>query len=256
MYSRPESSQTTAPSPRTIVSASRGRRPCSRTGARSAASTRRCYGARVGCVESSIVRPLRDFGGEVIRPGEPKYDAARAVWNGMIDRRPALVVRPTGAADVIAAVRFAREQDLPIAVRGGGHSIPGFSTCDDGIVIDLSRMRGVTVDPERRTAYAQRRRAARRAGRRGTGVRSRMPCRRGLPHRRRRSDARRRNGPPAAAIRAHDRQLACGGPRDGRRPDRARGGSRTPISSGASVAPARTSGSRRRSSTASIRSTI
>jgi FAD/FMN-containing dehydrogenase len=94
------------------------------------------------------------FAGEVIRPGDPGYDAARAVWNGMIDRRPALVVRPTGAGDVVSAVRFAREEELPIAVRSGGHSIPGLSTCDDGIVIDLSRMRGVRVDPEQRTARA------------------------------------------------------------------------------------------------------
>lgn len=92
------------------------------------------------------------FGGEVIRPGEPKYDAARAVWNGLVDRRPGLVVLPNGAADVVAALRFAREQELVVAVRGGGHSIPGFSTCDDGMVIDLSRMRGATIDPERRTA--------------------------------------------------------------------------------------------------------
>src|SRR6187431_1143298 len=70
----------------------------------------------------------------------------------MIDRRPALVVRPIGTDDVVAALRFAREQDLVIAVRCGGHSIPGFSTCDDGIVIDLSRMRGAEVDPEQRTA--------------------------------------------------------------------------------------------------------
>ncbi|MET1064650.1 MAG: FAD-binding oxidoreductase [Arthrobacter sp.] len=92
------------------------------------------------------------FDGEVIRPGEPKYDSARAVWNGLIDRRPGLVVLPSGTADVVAALRFARKHDLVVAVRGGGHSIPGFSTCDDGIVIDLSRMRGATVDPERRRA--------------------------------------------------------------------------------------------------------
>jgi FAD/FMN-containing dehydrogenase len=93
------------------------------------------------------------FAGDVVRPGERGYDSARAVWNGMVDRYPALVVRPTTAADVVTALRFARDHDLTIAVRSGGHSVPGLSTCDDGIVIDLSRMRGARVDPERRTAY-------------------------------------------------------------------------------------------------------
>ena len=103
----------------------------------------------------TTIRALDEaFAGEVIRPEDPSYDAARVVWNGMIDRRPALIVRPTGAADVVTAIRFARDEELPIAVRSGGHSIPGFSTCDDGIVIDLSRMRGVRVDPERRSARA------------------------------------------------------------------------------------------------------
>lgn len=92
------------------------------------------------------------FAGDVILPSDPAYDAARIVWNGMIDRYPAIVVRPTGVADVLSAVRFAREQELLVAVRSGGHSIPGLSTCNDGIVIDLSVMRGVRVDPGRRTA--------------------------------------------------------------------------------------------------------
>ena len=92
------------------------------------------------------------FTGQLLRPADPGYDEARAVWNGMADRRPALVVRPTDVDGVVAALRFAREQDLLIAVRGGGHSIPGLSTCDDGIVIDLSRIRGVEIDPDKRTA--------------------------------------------------------------------------------------------------------
>ena len=94
------------------------------------------------------------FSGEIVRRGDPGYDAARVVWNGTIDRHPALVAYATGADDVVAAIRHAREEELPVAVRSGGHSIPGFSTCDDGIVIDLSRMNGVTVDAGARTAAA------------------------------------------------------------------------------------------------------
>ena len=92
------------------------------------------------------------FPGEVVLPGDDAYDAARFVWNRMIDRRPAAVVRPTRPDDVVTALRFARDKELPIAVRSGGHSIPGLSTCDDGMVIDLSGMRGASVDPERRVA--------------------------------------------------------------------------------------------------------
>jgi FAD/FMN-containing dehydrogenase len=92
------------------------------------------------------------FAGDVVRPGDPDYEAARVVWNGMIDRRPALIVRPTSPDDVSLAIRFARERRLVVAVRSGGHSIPGLSTCDDGIVIDLSRMGGARVDPQARVA--------------------------------------------------------------------------------------------------------
>ena len=92
------------------------------------------------------------FEGEIILPGSAGYDAARVVWNGMIDRRPAVVARAARVEDVRRTVRFAREQELPIAVRCGGHSLAGFSTCDDGVVLDLSLMRDVDVDPARRMA--------------------------------------------------------------------------------------------------------
>lgn len=104
----------------------------------------------------SLVDELaKQLRGEAVGPDHPEYDEARKVWNGTADARPAVIARCAGVADVIAAVRFARERELLIAVRGGGHSIPGFSTCDDGVVIDLSRMTAVRVDADRRIAYAQ-----------------------------------------------------------------------------------------------------
>ena len=92
------------------------------------------------------------FSGIVISPDKAGYDAARAIWNVMHDRRPALIARPQSAQDVAAAVRYARARGLPIAVRGGGHSIPGHSVCDDGIVIDLRALNQVRVDPQARRA--------------------------------------------------------------------------------------------------------
>ncbi|HVA32716.1 MAG TPA: FAD-binding oxidoreductase [Candidatus Baltobacteraceae bacterium] len=91
----------------------------------------------------------------LIEPHQETYDEARRVWNGMIDRRPALIVRCHGASDVLAALRFARENGLPVAVRGGGHNVAGNAVCDDGIVVDLSPMQGVRVDPQARTARAE-----------------------------------------------------------------------------------------------------
>src|SRR5262245_18058071 len=83
------------------------------------------------------------------------YDPVRQVGNGMVDRRPAVIARCTGAADVIAALGFARKAGLPIAVRGGGHSFPGYSVCDDGVLIDLQLMKGIRVEPAARRARAE-----------------------------------------------------------------------------------------------------
>jgi FAD/FMN-containing dehydrogenase len=98
---------------------------------------------------------IEGFRGQLITSGQADYDAARAVWNGAVDRRPRLIARCRGTADVAAAVRFARDQHLEIAVRGGGHNVAGTAVCDDGIVIDLSAMRAVWVDPGERTARVQ-----------------------------------------------------------------------------------------------------
>ena len=91
------------------------------------------------------------FSGELISPGHQDYDTARKLFNGAFDKRPALMARCTGPQDVQAALAYAREQDLVVAVRGGGHSIPGYSSCDDGIVIDTGPMKSVEIDVERRT---------------------------------------------------------------------------------------------------------
>ena len=93
--------------------------------------------------------------GDVIAPDDDAYEQARHVYNAMIDRRPEMIVRAANVGDVIAAVNLARENGLDLAVRGGGHSVPGFGTCDGGVVIDLSRMRGIRVDPASATARAE-----------------------------------------------------------------------------------------------------
>jgi FAD/FMN-containing dehydrogenase len=105
--------------------------------------------------ESSIKEFKASLGGALLRPGEAGYDTARRVWNGMIDKRPALIARCRGVADVVNCVRFARAHDLLVAVRGGGHNVAGNAVCDGGLMIDLSPMKGVRVDPARRTAVAQ-----------------------------------------------------------------------------------------------------
>src|SRR4051812_34559288 len=107
-------------------------------------------------IADSLIEPFRAaFQGMVIRPADADYDTARRIWNASIDRRPGLIVRCTGLADVIAAVNFGRDNHLLIAVRGGGHNVGGRALCDGGMVIDLSRMKGIHVDPEAKRVRVQ-----------------------------------------------------------------------------------------------------
>jgi FAD/FMN-containing dehydrogenase len=103
----------------------------------------------------TIDRLRESFEGEVVRPGDAEFDSLRAVFNGMIDRRPAAIARCAGAGDVVTAVNYAREQGLPLAVYGGGHGVTGHAVCDHGLVIDLRPMKDVRIDPHGATARAQ-----------------------------------------------------------------------------------------------------
>jgi hypothetical protein len=104
----------------------------------------------------ATVQELREQArGEVVVPSDESYETVRSVWNGMVDRRPALILRCAGVADVMLGVQFARSQGLDLAVRGGGHSLPGFSSTDGGIVLDLSTMKGIRVDPDEKRAIVQ-----------------------------------------------------------------------------------------------------
>ena len=192
----------------------------------------------------------------VITADDDGYDDARAVHNGMFDRRPRAVVRAEQVADVMAAVNFARETGLDLAVRGGGHSAPGFGTNDDGLVIDLSLMRHVHVDPAGRHCAGGRRRHLGRLQLRDPRLRPGDDRRDRVDDRRRRSHAGRRHRLPDPRLRAVHRQPArrptwsppmagqCGPARP-----------RTRTCSGRSVAAAAISASRRRSSSSCIRST-
>ncbi len=148
------------------------------------------------------------FKGPLLAPDDAAYDETRKLWNAMIDRRPGLIARCTGTADVVAAVRFARQHRLLVSVRGGGHNIAGLAVCEGGLMIDLSLMRGVWVDPARRVAagagrlHARRRRPRDAAARPGGGARLR------LGHRHRRADAGRRLRLPDAPPRLDLRQPA------------------------------------------------
>jgi FAD/FMN-containing dehydrogenase len=121
-------------------------------------STMRTEGTHVPrvAVSDSDVAGLRvSLEGQVVVPADDGYEEHRRVWNGSIDRHPAVIARCAGVDDVRTALRFGQEHELPIAVRSGGHSFPGLSTCDDGLLIDLRQMRGIRIDPDARTAGAQ-----------------------------------------------------------------------------------------------------
>ncbi len=105
--------------------------------------------------EAAVEEFKKSLRGPLLRPSDPGYNEARTLWNAMIDKRPALIARCAGVSDVISSVNFARTHNLLVAIRGGGHSFPGNSVCDGGIVIDLSSMKSVRVDPARRTARAE-----------------------------------------------------------------------------------------------------
>jgi FAD/FMN-containing dehydrogenase len=105
--------------------------------------------------DAEVAAFAAELRGPLLRQGDAGYDAARRVWNGMIDRRPALIARCAGVADVMAAVRFARDRRLLVSVKGGGHNITGNAVCEGGLMIDLSPMKSVRVDPQKRTARAE-----------------------------------------------------------------------------------------------------
>ena len=107
-------------------------------------------------LQSEIVAGFKtQLRGNVLLPGDADYDEVRQIWNGMIDRRPALIARCTSAEDVVQSVKFARQHDLLVSIRGGGHNIAGNAVCDDGLMIDLSLMKGVQVDPKARRATVE-----------------------------------------------------------------------------------------------------
>ena len=109
-----------------------------------------------GPIDNAVIEDFsNDVAGSVILPADPHYEDARKIWNASIAKYPGMIVRCSGVADVVDAVKFARANDLVVAVRGGGHNVAGRALCDDGIVIDLSAMKGVFVDAGNRTARVQ-----------------------------------------------------------------------------------------------------
>src|ERR687891_300254 len=112
--------------------------------------------AAAAAADPKLAEELRPrLRGPLLLPGDAAYDEARSIWNAMIDRRPAMIARCLGVADVVTCVNFARERGLILSIKGGGHNISGLAVCDGGLMLDMLRMRGVWVDPTTRTARAQ-----------------------------------------------------------------------------------------------------
>ena len=204
---------------------------------------------------TSLEQIAQTFTGQLLQQADPGYDQARRVHNGLIDKRPALIARCQGAADVADAVALARSLNLEVAVRGGGHNVAGRATVDGGLMIDLAAMKGIHVDPAARTVRAQGgvlwKELNRETQVHGLATTGGVVSSTGIA----RPDAGRRPRLADAEIRPRARQppLRRAGP--GRRPHRARERARrTPICSGPSAAAAATSASPCRSSTTSIRS--
>src|SRR6476619_4530440 len=105
--------------------------------------------------DADLAKLRTNFAGRLLRPIDERYEEVRSIWNAAIQRRPALIASCTGAADVLAALRFARDRGLTISVRGGGHAVAGHALCDGGVLIDLSPMTSVRVDPESRPPCAR-----------------------------------------------------------------------------------------------------
>ena len=195
------------------------------------------------------------FAGTLLHPGDDGYDDARAVFNGMIDRRPSVIARCGSVDDVVAVVGFARDNDRLLSVYGGGHGVTGSAVVDDGVCLDLRGLRDVTVDPASKTARVGRGRDLGR-GRRGLpGARARRHRRPRVRHRRAGPGPGQRERLAGAGVRLRVRQPARGAGRDGRRQRRhGVGRTRTPSCSGACGAAAATSASSPRSSCSCTRS--
>ncbi len=144
--------------------------------------------------------------GDLIEPGDARYDEVRKVYNGMIDKRPLAIAMCLDVADVSAAVLAGADHGLPVAIRGGGHNAGGLGICNDGLVIDLSHMKQVEVDAAAKTVRVQRRRALARRRRRDARARPRGAGRHHLHHGRRRPQPRRRHRPSHSQVRPHHRQ--------------------------------------------------